>query len=288
MTLNHYIGRDKVLKLIGALNLRFKCLHSVFICYPASEEYTLAYAYKNKLHLQTWTPWLVGVYKQNGKWGLMFTISSVETDFLDPANIDNIKALLNETISIQNLVYAKQKTFAGILPGVMYAKRILRETTEVDVTVEALKKAIASVLSANAYHADTPIIVLGGHGFVGRRLLKKLDNNDFYSIDLHNHIDFPSHLIGKNALLINISRKAAIKDYIWRFWKELIVLNEVYPEPSPEEIDLITERGSRIYHIVGVKATAYPAFPNAYEGGIPCCAAWNSGDKMDVLLRKMN
>ena len=277
-----------ILSVIGFVNKRFNFIHSVFVCYPASKEYTLAYAFESKLHHQSWTPWLIGIYKQDGKWGLMFTISSLEEDFIKPENIGNIKNLVKNTDAIKDLVYASQKSFAGILPGVMYAKRIIRDTIEVDVTIQAVKQAISSVLSLNSYASNTPIIVLGGHGFVGRRLLKQLSCNEFYSVDIQTNKEFPEHLIGKEAVLINISRKSAIKDYVGKFWKDLIVMNEVYPEPSQEEVNLIKQRGSSLYHIVGVRAASYPSFPHAYKGGIPCCAAWNSGDDMEVLIKEMN
>jgi hypothetical protein len=37
---------------------------------------------------------------------------------------------------------------------------------------------------------------------------------------------------------------------------------------------------------MGVKAKALPSFPYAYQGGIPCCAAWLS-EKMEVLFIKI-
>jgi len=69
---------------------------------------------------------------------------------------------------MKNILCVSQRTFAGILPGIMYAKRIIRDAVEVDVTVVAVKKAISSILSSNNYPQNIPIIVLGGHGFVGR------------------------------------------------------------------------------------------------------------------------
>jgi len=71
------------------------------------------------------------------------------------------------------------------------------------------------------------------------------------------------------------------------FWKELVLLNEVYPEPNADEIAFLSGIGVQAYHIVGVKAQALPQFPFAYSGGVPCCAAWNTSD-MEVLLRRLN
>ncbi len=285
--INHYIGKDPFLKIIGFLNQRYGFLNSVFVMYPASKDYTIAYAFEKYLTYQKWSPWIVGFFRQNGQYGIKMTISGIEKDFLNGEEGPNLKSMVFEAERIRQLVGAKQKTFAGILPGVLYAKRIITDTTEANVTVEAVAKAVSDTLSKNSLPAATPIIVLGGRGFVGRRLVTRLNGSEVYNIDLNNQDDFPLHLKGKDALLINVSRKAAIKDYISLFWKGLIILNEVYPPPAAEELEKIAAIGCPVYHLVGVAAKAYPSFPSVYNGGIPCCAAWNSGDQMQVIVKQL-
>ncbi len=102
-----------------------------------------------------------------------------------------------------------------------------------------------------------------------------------------NYETWPAHLRHKAAILINLTKKAVISDYMGLFWKELVLLNEVYPEPSEKEVAFLSRLGVRAYHIVGVKARALPRLPRVYAGGIPCCAAWNAPD-MEVLLRRLN
>jgi hypothetical protein len=53
-----------------------------------------------------------------------------------------------------------------------------------------------------------------------------------------------------------------------------VVLNEVYPEPGREELEIMAEQGARCWHIVGAKGQAWPPFPSAYRNGIPCCASF--------------
>lgn len=91
----------------------------------------------------------------------------------------------------------------------------------------------------------------------------------------------------QKAILINLTKKAALSQELDKFWQELVLLNEAYPEPSAEELKVLTDWGCQAYHIVGVKARSYPAFPKAYKGGIPCCAAWSS-PQMEVLLKQLN
>ena len=74
-------------------------------------------------------------------------------------------------------------------------------------------------------------------------------------------------------------------EYIDLLWTEAIVVNEVYPEPSPAEIGRLAERGIETWHVVGMKALSVPAFPKAYQGGIPCCAGTLAAPIQPILQR---
>ena len=58
-----------------------------------------------------------------------------------------------------------------------------------------------------------------------------------------------------------------------QLWKELVVINEVYPDPTKAEVQKITECGCVLYHVGGVRGFFFPPIPNGYSGCIPCCAA---------------
>ncbi len=188
---------------------------------------------------------------------------------------------------------ASQKTFAGILPGVLFGKRIIRQSVEREVTVEAVFKAEQEVREREGYDGTIPVIILGGRGFIGRRLVAKLELNGrkVYCVDIVNDDrctpSWPSDLLGSQAILINVTKKAVLREYVSHFWPELVLLNEVYPEPSDEEIGMLSKLGSRAYHVVGVEAKAFPSFPKAYAGAIPCCAARLSHN-MRVVVKKLN
>lgn len=291
LLLNFVFNHEVVFSVIGWFNKKLNLITTVFVAYPATEEYALAYVYPRHRHIMRWSPWPAGIFRQNGKWGLMTVISSTEKDFTNPDNIENLRAFVARTEKIRSLIGASQKTFAGVLPGIMYAKRIISEAIEADVTVEVLLKAEAEVKRAEKYPEDVPIIVLGGEGFIGSRLVDKLAGREVYSIDLNGSgssdpASWPNHLRGQKAVLVNITRKAALCDYLDFFWPELVLLNEVYPEPGKREIEKLRQIGSPAYHVVGVIAKSYPSFPKAYAGGIPCCAAWNSEDS-EAIIRKL-
>jgi len=240
-----------------------------------------------------WLPWPAGIFRQNGKWGLMTVISSLEDDFTDPGNVENLKTLLNRTERIRQLLGAKQKTFAGILPGVMYMKRLIRKSVEAEVTVQAVLQVERELKSQIDYPSDVPLIILGGRGFIGKSLLRSLNGRKAYCVDANgdgnkaNMGAWPSHLKGQKAILVNLTRKAVLANYLHLFWPELVLVNEVYPEPKPGEIQELTARGSAAFHIVGLKARSYPKLPRAYQGGIPCCAG-RLTDDMEVIVKRLN
>jgi hypothetical protein len=135
---------------------------------------------------------------------------------------------------------------------------------------------------------ETPIIILGGRGFIGRRVMKLLEGSMVYCVDtVDGKNGWPSHLRDSRVIVVNITLNSAIKDYLWVFWPGTVVINEVYPEPTPDILRSLKIRDCSCYHIVGVQASAIPSFPSAYTGAIPCCAAWPSSD-MKVVVRKLN
>jgi len=128
--LNFILHRRSVLLVIGYLNQRHPFLSTVFVAYLATDEYSREYVAGARRKQIRWSPWLVGVYVQGGKLGLMFVISATEA----------------------------------------------------------------------------------------------------------------------------------------------AVLNEVYPEPDADTLAILDAVGCPVFHVVGMKARSWPAFPRAYRGGIPCCA----------------
>jgi hypothetical protein len=287
--LNLFFNHDWLFWLIGLINRRIKVVGSVFLAYPANDEYSDAYTYRWRARTMKWNPRPIGFFWQNGKIGVKFAISASNGQFSDPANKDNLCQLVERMEKLRKLFSAKHKTFAGILPGVLFLKRLVRETPEADVTAEVVKQVIGKVKSLEGLSEDTPVIVLGGKGFIGRRVVASLPHGTVYSVDIagnNGQSVWPSHLQGKPVLLVNISLNSALGQYIRLLWPEAVVVNEVYPEPSQELAQQLRAVGCHCYHVVGVKARALPSFPGGYQGGIPCCAAWQS-EKMEALFKRI-
>ncbi len=280
---NFVFNHNWFFKILGWLNKYAEFLSIIFVAYPATKGYASKYAYPKYHKYIKYTPYIIGVFKQNGKWGLNMAISGKESDFInkDTGKI-YLKSLYFRTEEIRRLTMANQKNFAGILPGLMFMNRIVSEVPEADVTVDVIIKAEKIVRELEKYSLETPLIILGGKGFIGRRLIKALksvDNNrSIIIVDINNSSGtnlkaWPSELKGEKAILINLTRKSVLFHYISLFWPDLILLNEVYPEPDENELELLRQNSITAYHVVGVKAKSFPAFPKGYKGGIPCCAA---------------
>jgi len=287
--LNLFFNHDWVFWLIGLANKKLGLIESVFLVYPANDEYLSAYSYAYRSRWHEWSPGPIGFFWQNGKIGIKFAISASNGQFSDLANKGKLCHLVERMEKLRKLFHAKHKTFAGILPGILFLKRMVRETPEADVTVEAVRQVIGKVKLLEGLSDNTPVIVLGGKGFIGRKVVASLSKDIVYSVDIssgNGRNVWPSHLQGKPVLLINISLNSALSQYVWLFWPEVVIVNEVYPEPSPELAQQLKGIGCRCYHISGVRAGALPSFPGGYQGGIPCCAAWQS-EKMEALFKRI-
>ncbi len=288
--LNVFVNHDWLFWIVGAINRRVGLIESVFLVYPASEKYGLAYAFPRRLRKNRWSPWPAGLLWQNGKLGVMFSISATNDHFLDPQNLDNLRRVTERMERLRVLLAAKGKTFAGILPGVLHRNRIVDSSPEANLTAVAVCKAVELVKAKESLDPHTPVIVLGGRGFIGRRVVTLLDGSPVHSIDVadgQNQRDWPGHLSDQPAILLNITRNHALADYVDQLWPGTVVINEVYPEPSPELLQCLRRKDCPCYHVVGVKALALPPFPAAYRGAIPCCAAWNA-PQMQVVVRRLN
>ena len=280
--LNFLVHRRSVLTVIGYLNSRSQFLSTVFVAYLATDEYSQQYVSGARRERIRWSPWLAGIFIQGGKLGLMFVISATEADFRDAANRPRLRQLLNETIGIQQRVNAGQMSFSGVLPGVFCSHRMLRKPVEPRVTVEVIVRAEGMLRAMLAMDDDVPVVLVGGAGFIGRRVAARMADRKLHIVDkvLDPEKEGPekagqpwySRLQGKRVVIINLASPRALTDYAQYLWPEAAVLNEVYPEPDADTLAVLDQAGCPVFHIVGMKARSWPPFPHAYRGGIPCCA----------------
>lgn len=286
LIINIIVNNNLSLKIIGILNKRFKLIKSVFVAYAATESYSLAYVFPKHRWRMMYKPWPVGLFKQNNQWGIMTVVSSTERDFVQKENIQNLKHIYYKAHNIKELVRADFVTFAGILPGLFEKNHIGQCKKEASVTVNAVTQAEKVVRDKLGYESEVPIIILGGKGYIGARLVRNLHSREVYIIDVNNKEFFPHWLENKPAILINLINRKYLKPYLEKFWKELVLLNEAYPAPRYRELKILSRYQSKCFHIVGVKAWSYPPLPNEYEGGIPCCAAFDEKN-LEVIIKEI-
>ena len=286
--LNFALNRNAVYRGFGWLNSRFGLMDCVFLVYPASTSYRMAYASSKLAALARWTPHIVGVMCQEARVGLVVAIGATEPELMDQRNTGRLKLVVSRVEQIRNLLRAKEARYAGILPGVLFSKRIRRHTQELDIAVDALLKAECLVRQSVNYGEDVPIVVLGGRGHVGKELVRRLAGRQVYCVDTQKsgqQDEWPKHLIGCPTLLINVTRPGVLQNYLDRFWPELVILNEVYPEPTKAELDGLMSLGCSAYHLAGIVGTVFPSLPGAYRGAIPCCGARKTATYRVVVRR---
>ena len=255
-------------------------IQTVFLMYPETRAYALAFVYPRRLQRVKWTPFLAGIFRQNQRWGLMFAISATQQDFRDAQNLPQLRKLVERMETIRRRVGARQKTFAGILPGVLFARRILREAPEADLTVSAVIQAIQQVEKKEALPHQVPILVLGGRGFIGRRLVRALQSNGRMVFAVDKNEPWPVFSDDNHCVVVNVASNRALLEYMQHLQPGMVIINEAYPPPPSA---LLQHTGIVLYHIKGIRAWALPPFPHAYRGGIPCCAAFPD-NRMDVLV----
>ena len=282
--LNIFFNHNWLFWIVGMLNKRLRVIESVFLVYPANSKYALEYVYSHRIPRVRWNPWPCGLLWQNGKLTIMFCVSATNKDYIDSTNVRDLRHLTERMEKLRQLIGANSKTFAGILPGILFSHRIVRKAPEADLTSEMVSQAIAKVMELEALSPDTQVIVLGGRGFIGRRVVRLLDGSA-HSLDRGNP-DWPYVANEHSVIAVNVMTNGALEEYIDVIPPSTVVLNEVYPEPKPNVIAKLKSKGCSCYHVVGVRAIALPSFPHAYRGGIPCCAAWPAEDT-EVIVRKL-
>lgn len=273
-------------RAFGLLNRRFGWVASVFVMYPATERYANQLAYAPTISRNKWRPFPVMVFRQSGRWCLVCAISSYEDEVRRGAE-EHLPVALERARSIQRELHAEYLTFSGIIPGLLDKHGIGHDGNEAETTVRIVEDALHQVIERVGYDPETPVILIGARGYIGERLEARLEGRAVYAVDTKSGAaSLPDSLRGENAILVNVASRRALAGYLPDAWEGLVLLNEVYPEPSHSERKALKSKGIPAFHVVGVKATAIPSFPGAYRGGAPCCAAIPT-PKIDALIREL-
>lgn len=276
------------LTCLGLLNrLLGKPIRSVFLIYPAREKYAHTYAFKWVFEYSKTNPLIVGMYFQNFRIGLIVGTVVGESYFRN--NKDYLIKMHSNLELIRKLIGAEVTHFSGTLPTEfnrlgLIDPQYFEERCELvaEIVVDAERK----VRTEEKIFENCPVLLLGGRGSIGNSLKNQFldEGREVHIIDKDEK--FPSNIYGRKAILIDVSRKGVLESRMEELWSNLTILNESFPEPESDVVEILNKKGIQVYHVVGVKAKAYPSFQYGYAGGIPCCAA-NRQKNMNALVRKL-
>ena len=293
---SYILGRHSILMGISFVFRRvFRIpIVSVFLLYPARKEYADALAYQWHQRRFRWQPGLIGLYRQGARYGMIFGIPNFEDEIRSECSAPYLFTLMARMEQVRACVGAQRKVFAGVLPSTFLRNGIENEhlAEQRTLTARAVLTALDRVIEVHKLSDDVPIVVLGGQGYIASEVIRLCKRPSLTSIDVgqgQEFEDFAARQRDQRVVLINLTKSGALHEYVSKLWPGAIVLNEVYPEPTSNEIASMEQRGVTCYHIVGVSGQAWPPFPRAYKGGIPCCAAlpFSREDAIPTLVTRL-
>lgn len=280
--LSELIGNRVGYRLIGLVNrLTGGRLATVFMVYPASRYYITAVTFPRYAKRANWQPRFAGVYvPAPGRWGLIFAVSSLEQELISTENAQRLRAIYASLEQIRQLTGAAEVSLAGILPGILQQRSLRSSVREREQTATIVEMAIYTTLAEVGFDTHHPIILLGGAGYIGAVVHKRLQQNcvnPVIVIDSRNgghHAQLAAQLEnfrGQQVLLVNIARNNALELFLDQLWPQLVILNEVFPEAARSTRAQLAQRGIDYYHLAGIRGFAIPRFAGPYANAIPCC-----------------
>lgn len=258
-------------------------LSTMTLFYPANRKYIESVTFNWYAKRAKWKPKFGGLFVTEKGCGLIFAMGALEEEFAHPANRARLLDIHERMEQLAERLGIPSVAYSGVLPSVLAKAGVHREPIELTRTAHWIVEASEIIRKECRLPEACPVVVLGAAGYLGRRVVSLLSQsrpmNVLVEID-PEHQDARCHgsemltkLQGAPVLVINISRRDVLERYIDCFWKEVVVLNEVYPECSPDGLRRLKTKGIRYFHIQGIRAWSIPNFPGAYRGAVPCCAA---------------
>lgn len=293
------IGNPVGYQLLGVLNrLSGGRLITVFLEYPATNNYVSALTFPSYASRARWRPRFAGIYSPAPKkWGLVLAVSSLEADLVDPSNADRLQGILETVEKIKNRIGAQHTALAGILPSVLHERNLYQSGNAREQIADIVEQSIYETVERTGLQTDDPVILLGGAGYIGAAVHTRLQKNcqhPVVSIDTKtsdNHSQMVRQLEryrNQPVLLVNVARNKVLDLFLPVLWPQLVILNEVFPAADRSMRTRLAAKGIAYYHLAGVRGFAMPKFAGPYTGAVPCCAVIleNSTQVHDSLIIK--
>ncbi|MEL7117286.1 MAG: hypothetical protein AAGP08_17170 [Pseudomonadota bacterium] len=277
--------------ILGLWNRVFGGWRSVFFCYSGGVAYRNAYAPGPIAEMFRWVPNPIGVLRQGEARALVLASPMTEAEFLDPANGAKFRRFQKRLALIARLLGIRQIHMAGILPSILRNTSAITVHPSQGVTVAVVVAAVETLRARAFGDALVPVILLGGAGFIGQGVADVLRDKgiDVRVVDpVIGNKDFPADLVGHPALLVDLARRGALQKRMDDLWPGLVVLNEVFPEPSRQDALRLDKRGIALWHLAGVPGRVWPSLPGGYGHAIPCCAIHDDNADLQPVLLPLN
>lgn len=256
----------------------------IFLCYPVEARFADHFASRRRQQKSTWDPYLIGLMRQGTASSLVFAISATEEDIRNRASFEQLRDLVHKTENLRRYFGSHRVAMAGILPSVLRARRLRSTGIEVEVTCIAVANAVLSLLSSLETMPLT-VVVLGGKGYIGRSLVQELRGRQL-GLPLVS-VDKGDELFNyRNGLFINCTIPGFIEQNYSLFPSGSVLLNEVYPAPSPDAVSSLEANGVMVFHVAGLAGKVFPHMPGEYKDAVPCCAAF-PGNEGNVIVKRV-
>lgn len=272
--------------VLGAVNrIVGRPVKTVFVCYPASPDYGVHVCFRPLLSCFRARPAITGVFKQGAGFGLTVAIGATEAEF----RTELLALIRNRAERLRDVLGAERVTYAGILPTELLRHRLI-SANEVRVGADLVAALVCRAVDGMATeleHRGKEIVVIGSAGTVGRRLMALLSQSDRVITGVDRDDSMPQSTRSGSAIVVNCGRAGVLEARLDSLGPGTVVLNEAYPEPSTSALEVLKNRGVVVWHIAGLKAWAFPAFPRAYDGALPACAVVDDGTALTPMLRRL-
>lgn len=263
-------------------------IKSIFITYPAEDKYKKFYLWRWSENLFKWRVGFIGISIQNGK-DITINMSTTmnEEEMFCPKNYEKFKKMIDSVIKLKKYTGIEFVNYAGVIPSFLNKKGLPSfQSSGKDIVAEVVISAIFNLMEIEGLSEKDIcfVYIIGSKGYIGSCIFNKLKTNGVFSIigidEDNKDIDFNKE---GTSIIVNVSRKDSINEYLSKINDNMILLNEVFPPPI-----VINSKLKSGYHIKGVKSFIFPSIAYDYSKSIPCCSIIpNKDKKYEIILKKI-
>jgi hypothetical protein len=278
---------DSAWRIVGALNRRRAWLRTILFCYAAESEYTRRYCYSWAVRWLRPRATPIGVYRQDGRWGLILASPATEAELLRRGN-PTLEALLAQLARIAAFAGVRDIRVTGALAS--HLKRMHHPLVTSDageIVAGAVLSAAIEAARSVAMDWDAPVVVMAGRGAIGPSIAERLRGLDrsFVAIGAA-HVNATT-LPALPSLVVDVSGFEVLALYAERLRPGSVVVTDVLHEPPPRTVKRLKERGVRVFHVAGVKGTVSPGLPGVYSQTIPLCALLGFSESTSIVMKEV-